>query len=212
MMGVIVGWVKPSTTANLYLVGIALPTMTQPLSEMREWTKDGNMIRFNIMPGVGIGLICFGMRPAEVRSVFLEPPDGRGWFEGNIDDALLYPDLRFHFYPDSSDGPHPEGRLCWMVIRPRHDFYLFGRPLGDWTSNEILDCLASKHHELEPSDDAFLTVLDPFMLFCFDPMGKLIQLDMEVWEGQWDGDCPPTPSREPWWRVPALQKLLDRIQ
>jgi hypothetical protein len=67
--------------------------------------------RLDIHPGVGIGPIRHGMRPAEVLAVFPEPQVYEDWMGGNLNDALLFRGLRLHFSKCDSRAPLADSTL-----------------------------------------------------------------------------------------------------
>lgn len=95
--------------------------------------------RLDIHPGLGIGPIRHGMLPAEVLAAFPEPQVYEPWMGGNLNDALLFRGLRLHFSECDSRGPLPDSSLNWVVIHQRPDAFLFGRPVGEWTKESVLE-------------------------------------------------------------------------
>jgi hypothetical protein len=118
------------------------------------------------------------MRPSDVAGVFTEKPDGSNWFEGNLNDALLYLDLRLHFDQCASRGPLPDGRLNWIVVRPRPDVMLFGRPLGEWTKSELYDRLKAEGFAAELPENGDIDVRTPYMGMSFDEADRLVWFEM----------------------------------
>lgn len=87
------------------------------------------------------------MRPAEVLTAFPEPQVYEDWMGGNLNDALLFPGLRLHFDDCDSRAPLPDGRLNWIVIHKRPDAHLFGRPVGEWTKDAVLQELRAQGYD-----------------------------------------------------------------
>lgn len=75
--------------------------------------------QLDVLPGVGIGTIRFGMRCDEVLALIDEPSCHEEWMGGNLCDALLYHGLRLHFSEYNSDGPLPVGRIIYLWSRRR---------------------------------------------------------------------------------------------
>jgi hypothetical protein len=136
------------------------------------------MQRLDIHMGVGIGPINFGMCPREVIAAIEEPLDGDNWFEGNLNGALLYPDLKFEFDNCDSHGPLATSRLIAIEARPRDDVRLFELALGDWTNEAICARLVDQglFPDLYPSG---LSVADPPMELGFDRFGRIDWFSME---------------------------------
>jgi hypothetical protein len=88
------------------------------------------------------------MRPAEVRAAFPERPVYEHWMGGNLNDALLYHGLRFHFSPCDVRGPVPNATLNWIVIHQRKDAYLFGRPVSAWTKEAVVQELWARGYDV----------------------------------------------------------------
>src|SRR5262249_52943046 len=107
------------------------------------------MGRLEIHPGEGIGLVRMGMSPAEGLAVWDEPQVYEDWMGGNLNDALLFRGLRFHFDECDRQGPLPRSRLTWVVVHRRDDTLLFGRPVGDWTRDGILQELRQRGYPAE---------------------------------------------------------------
>ena len=61
----------------------------------------------DVIPGQGIGPVRLGMRPAEVLAVFFEPQVYEDWMGGNLNDALRFHGLRFHFTDCDARAPLP---------------------------------------------------------------------------------------------------------
>jgi hypothetical protein len=87
--------------------------------------------RLDIYPGVGIGPIRHGMRPADVMNVISEPQVYEEWMGGNLNDALLFRRLCLHFTACDSHAPLPDSTLNLIVIQQRPDAYLFDRLVGE---------------------------------------------------------------------------------
>ena len=136
------------------------------------------MQRLDIHLGVGIGPINFGMCPREVIAAIDEPLDGEGWLEGNLNGALLYPDLKFEFDDCDSHGPLATSRLFAIEGRPRDDVRLFELPLGDWTKDAVCARLANQglFPELHTSG---LSVANPPIEMTFDGLGRIDWFGME---------------------------------
>src|SRR5205823_4384318 len=105
--------------------------------------------RLDIHPGVGIGPIRHGMRPAEVMAVSPEPQLYEDWMGGNLNDALLFQGLRLHFSECDSRAPLPDSTLNWVVIHQRPDAFLFGRPVGEWTKQSVLAELRARGYDAQ---------------------------------------------------------------
>lgn len=94
--------------------------------------------RLEIYPGIGLGPIRIGMRPAEVLTVFSESQVYEEWMNGNLNDAMLYRGLRLHFDKCDSSAPLPDSLLNWIVIHQRTDAFLFDLPVNEWTKETVL--------------------------------------------------------------------------
>ncbi len=75
-------------------------------------------MKLDIHPGEGIGLVRFGMRPAEVLALFSEPQVYEDWMGGNLNDALLFHGLLLHFNECNRSGPLPSSTLSWVEVYP----------------------------------------------------------------------------------------------
>src|SRR4051812_22262818 len=106
------------------------------------------MLLLDILPGVGIGPARLGMRAAEVAALFDEPQDRGFWADDEslndwaddtyLDGYYLFHGFRLGFDKDDARGPLPDGRLTLIVVvRPRPHVRLYGRPLGEWTPDEL---------------------------------------------------------------------------
>src|SRR6187551_3467527 len=93
--------------------------------------------RLDIYPGIGIGPIRCGMRPAEVLAIYNEPQVYEEWMNGNLNDAILFRGLRLHFNECDSHAPLPNSLLTWIVIHQCKDAFLFGQPVSKWTKETI---------------------------------------------------------------------------
>jgi hypothetical protein len=78
------------------------------------------------------------MTPAEMLAVFPEPQVYEDWMGGNLNDALLFHGLRFHFDKCDGVGPLPASRLNCIVVHQRENAMLFDRPMADWTWSEVM--------------------------------------------------------------------------
>ena len=112
--------------------------------------------RLDIHPGEGIGPIRHGMRPGELLAAFLEPQVYEDWMGGNLNDALFFHGLRLHFSNCDARTPLPSSTLNWIVIHQREDAYLFGRPVGEWTKDSVLQELRARGYDGQtpPNGDA----------------------------------------------------------
>jgi hypothetical protein len=133
--------------------------------------------RLDIHPGEGIGPIRLGMRPAEVLAVFDEPQVFEPWMGGNLNDTLLFHGLRLHFSECDACAPLPDSTLNWVVIHQREGTYLFGRPVSEWTKDDILRELRSRGYspEVPPNGDVEV----PRQLgMSFDDGGRLVWVEV----------------------------------
>lgn len=127
------------------------------------------MQQLEIQPGVGIGTVRFGIRPAEVIAALVNVNLGKSnWRGGNLNDCLLYRDILFAFDLCDAHGPTPDARLNFIVVRPRNDVRLFGRKIDQWSRSELYDYLHCQGLLVtrEPCGD--LCVKSPYAGISFD--------------------------------------------
>lgn len=133
--------------------------------------------RHDIHPGEGFGPVRHGMRPAEVLAVFAEPQVYEDWMGGNLNDALLFHGLRFHFTECDARAPLPESRLNWVVIHQREDAHLFGRPVSEWTKDFVAQELQSRGYEVQMPPNGDVEVPGQIGM-SFDEQGRLIWVEV----------------------------------
>lgn len=124
--------------------------------------------QLDVLPGVGIGTIRFGMRCDEVLALIDEPSCHEEWMGGNLCDALLYHGLRLHFSEYNSDGPLPFGQLGELFICGREDAVLFGRQLFSWHKSEIVDQFKKQNMAPELLKNGDVEVVCPYTAMSFD--------------------------------------------
>jgi hypothetical protein len=130
-----------------------------------------------IYPGIGVGPIRLGMRPAEVLFVFGEAQVYENWMGGNLNDALLFHGMRLHFGNCDARAPLPESTLNWIVIHQRDGVLLFDRPMKTWTKNSIFHELRSRGYAVEALANGDIEVPGKLSL-SFEDNGRLIWLEI----------------------------------
>ncbi|WP_146505189.1 hypothetical protein [Rubinisphaera italica] len=88
-------------------------------------------------------------------AAFSEPQVYEDWMGGNLNDALLFHGLRFHFSDCDTRAPLPTSTLDWVVIHQREDACLFDRPITEWNKEAVVQELLTRgYHVLtEPNGD-----------------------------------------------------------
>jgi hypothetical protein len=135
------------------------------------------MKRLDINPGKGIGPILLGMHPQRIGSVLDEKPVYEKWMGGNLNDSILYHGLILSFDACNSAGPLPGAALCGITVHGREDAYLFGRPMGDWTRETIIDHLAAEGHLPHSLQNGDVELLDICLILGFDTDTRLTWLE-----------------------------------
>jgi hypothetical protein len=170
--------VNGSGGSSLAVVGLCLCTARTRVT-IQSALSEGALIeqRLDIHPGVGIGPIRHGMRPAEVLAVFPEPQVYEHWMGGNLNDALLFRGLRLHFGKCDSHAPLPDSALNWVVIHQRPDACLFGRPVGAWTKESVLMELRAWGYDAQTLPNGDVDAYGQLGL-SFDDDGRLIWVEV----------------------------------
>jgi hypothetical protein len=119
------------------------------------------------------------MRPAEVLAVFAEPQVYEDWMGGNLNDALLFHGLRFHFTECDARAPLPESTLYWVVIHQREDAHLFGRPVSEWTKDSVAQELRARGYDVQMPPNGDVEVHGQIGM-SFDEQGRLIWVESEA--------------------------------
>jgi hypothetical protein len=133
--------------------------------------------RLDIHPGEGIGPVVLGMRPVEVVAVFPERQVYEHWMGGNLNDALLFHGLRLRFTECDARAPLPNSTLNWIVIHQREDAYLFGRPVGEWTKDDVTRELGARGYDVQTPPNGDIDV--PHQIgMSFDEDGRLIWVEV----------------------------------
>ena len=117
------------------------------------------------------------MRPVEVLAVFAEAQVCEEWMGGNLNDALIFHGLRFHFPDCNTYGPLPTSQLCRVVIHQREDAYLFGRPVEEWTKGTIVGELLARGYEVQfpPCGDV---EVPKQLVLSFEDDGRLVWVEV----------------------------------
>ena len=91
-----------------------------------------------IKPLEGVGSVTFGMTPDEVISILGAEQVYEGWMGGNLNHALLYHGLILMFDCCNSHGPLKDAQLTDIDVHQREDAILFGKPVSEWTKQDLL--------------------------------------------------------------------------
>ena len=134
----------------------------------------------DVMPGVGIGGVRFGMRPEQIAKLIDEPTKWEDWMGGNLNDAILFHGLRFHFDRFDSHGPLVDSSLTELFICGREDALLYGRPLHDWTKRQISAHMASIGLLVAHNTNGDIDVANPIIGMSFDRENRLVWLELEA--------------------------------
>jgi hypothetical protein len=118
------------------------------------------------------------MRPVEVHRVFTEQQQYESWMGGNLNDAMLFRGLRLHFDACNEKGPLVNSRLNLIVIHERQDVDLFGRPIGEWTREHLVQELQANGiaFDLPKTGDV---LVHPGMALSFNAEGQLVWIEIE---------------------------------
>lgn len=101
-----------------------------------------------ITPGEGLGEIRLGMTPAEVSRRMNEDELYEEWMGGNLNDCLCFHGLLFCFRECDSRSPLPHSPLYEITIGEREGVEICGRPLSDWTAEDLASALKSSGYEV----------------------------------------------------------------
>lgn len=96
---------------------------------------------------------------------------------GNLNDAMLFHELRLHFSACDSRAPLPNSVLNWIVIHQRADARLFGRPLHVWTKEGVARALGERSYDVQLSANGDVEVYGKLCL-SFDNEGRLIWVEV----------------------------------
>lgn len=138
------------------------------------------MKSFVVNPGVGIGSIRFGYRPFEVQKAMSEEILHERWMGGNLNDALFFHGLRFHFDRYDCTGPLEDGRLCEIYICGRGEASLYGKTLAEWDRRSIVDIFKTKAFRVLTLPNGDVIIKDPYVEVSFDETGHVSWFGMIV--------------------------------
>jgi hypothetical protein len=130
-----------------------------------------------ILPNIGIGAIRFGMRPAEVRLLMLEPETYEEWMGGNLNDSLLYRGLILGFDACDAYGPLAHSHFTNLRLSRREDI-IWGKNLFAWTKASIADHLGRNAVPHEFPDNGDLLVPSLSLEMSFDKSDGLEHIEM----------------------------------
>lgn len=134
------------------------------------------MSQLEIKPGVGIGPVQLGMRLKRVVAVFKEEQVHEAWMGGNLNDAITFHGIRFHFSKFNASGPMRCARLEIIVVNQREDAVLFGRIMTEWSKEEIYQRLREENWDPEKLDNGDVCTVKPYLEMSFVE-DKLIWLE-----------------------------------
>jgi hypothetical protein len=119
------------------------------------------------------------MHPDEVAVEFDEPRVHENWMGGNLNDAMLFHGLRFHFDRCNGAGPLPDALLNWIVVHQREDAYLFDRPMTDWTKETLIERLVAERLSPSTPPNGDVEVPGLWLGASFDSDGRLNWLEVD---------------------------------
>ncbi|MBP3956315.1 hypothetical protein J8F10_13575 [Gemmata sp. G18] len=128
-----------------------------------------------VEPGVGVGPVQFGASPHQVEDALGPSLGYEAWDDGNLNDSLIYDGVRLRF-DRCGARPSPRSRLCGAEVR-RADAVLFGRPLTDWSENELVAELTRRDFRHEVSAPGYAEFSVPYLAARFEA-GRLIGIEI----------------------------------
>jgi hypothetical protein len=131
-----------------------------------------------VLPNIGLGTIRFGMRPAQVRGLMLEPETYEEWMGGNLNDSLLYRGLILGFDACDAYGPLADSHFTDVGLNRRQDAVIWGQSLLAWTKASIADHLERNAISYELPDNGDLVVSSLSLEMSFDKSGGLEYIGM----------------------------------
>lgn len=151
-----------------------------------------------IIPNLGVGSVRFGMSPTEVLAHFPEEQKYEDWMGGNRNDSVLFHGLIFGFDRCNSFGPLADSRLVEFTIYGRGDVQLWGREVGDWSMETVVEYLERHNVPYEIHENVDLAVKLYSMMLSFAEEGHLEWI--EAWTNVESN--PPIPKT-------GLQRVLS---
>jgi len=131
-----------------------------------------------ILPTHGLGPLRFGMRPDEVRSLMGEAETYEDWMGGNLNDSILYHGLILGFDKCDAYGPLPDSSFVDAWIRGRPDVVLWGKPLSDWTKEDVEAHLLQRKITYEATKLFGINIPSLALGMNFEPDGRVESLDI----------------------------------
>ena len=131
-----------------------------------------------VLPNIGLGVIRFGMRPAEVRGLLLEPETYEEWMGGNLNDSLLYHGLILGFDSYDAYGPLAHSHFAELRLNRREDATIWGKNLLAWTKGLIADHLRRIVVPCESPGNGDLLVPSLSLAMSFDKSNGLEYIEM----------------------------------
>lgn len=129
-----------------------------------------------LIPKVGLGLVRFGMRPSEVKSIFGLGTDYEPWMGGNLNDSLLYPGIIAGFDKCDSRGPLEDSRLVELRINQNADIQFFNKSVFELAENELRGLLEKKNIRVEERD-GYLFLPELNVEFEPNESGRIVSLN-----------------------------------
>jgi hypothetical protein len=126
-----------------------------------------------IKPLEGVGSVTFGMTPDEVISILGAEQVYEPWMGGNLNHALLYHGLILMFDRCNSYGPLKDAQLTDIDVHQREDAILFGKPVSDWTKQDLLQHFEERGVESLTPPNGDIVVLQLKLEMSFDESGYL---------------------------------------
>ena len=131
------------------------------------------MKSFVLIPGVGIGTIRFGLNPAEVQEAMSEEMVHERWMGGNLNDALFFHGLRFHFDRHNGNGPLEDGSLNEIYVCGRDEASLYEKPLMQWDRHSVVHTFKTMSYRVSTLQNGDVIVEDPYIEISFDDTGHI---------------------------------------
>ena len=137
-----------------------------------------SQVDMEIIPKVGIGPLCFGMTPGQVRTLFSEPETYEDWMGGNLNDSILYRGLIIEFDLCDALGPLASSKFREVHLHRREDAILWGKYILDWCKSDAIDYLESNGIVYRLSNCGDLSVPQSSLALSFDDLDRLEHLEM----------------------------------
>ena len=131
-----------------------------------------------IIPKVGIGPLCFGMTPDQVRALFSEEETYEDWMGGNLNDSILYRGLILGFDRCDTWGPLASSKFRELRLHGRQDAVLWGKNILDWCKADAIDYLERRGFAYRLSNGRDLSIPKSSLVLSFDDVGRLEHLEM----------------------------------